>query len=498
MKIRDLAISARARGCLISAGYTTLEEITELTDDDLLGIRNLNGKCVKEIRNVINEYKHDSVIDEIGDSDSSSDVLDLPLDELEFSIRTYNCLKRAGINTLGELCDRTPEDMFKVRNLGRKSLEEVLAKLQEYHLSLKDADEDEEEQQEIMDITIEEMGLSIRSYNCLKRAGIYTLGDLSSRTPEDMMKVRNLGRKSLEEVLQKMKEYGVRLKESEDNIQGDDEAECRHQEEEARRKEEEERRQEEEARRKAEEEHRRQEEEARRKAEEERRQEEEARRKAEEERRQEEEARRKAEEERLRQEEEARRKAEEERRRQEEEARRKAEEERRRQEEEAREAAEAEQRRREEEHQRAVQQYQKAYKDWQSECERIRTERDTYIQTRIDHEKEAFKEQAAKEREAAIGSIRKLIDEQNARKEQAERILSTLGLFKFGEKKNQKAIIEDAVQKIAETEPMIAQAEQAYLEKIAAVDKTVSTLELSIQEEADQLYCLPEEPAKSE
>ena len=101
-------------------------------------------------------------------------------------------------------------------------------------------------------------------------------------------------------------------------------------------------------------------------------------------------------------------------------------------------------------------------------------------------------------REAAIGSIRKLIDEQYARKEQAERILSTLGLFKFGEKKNQKTIIEDAVQKIAETEPMRAQAEQAYLEKIAAGDRTVSTLELSIREEADQLYCLPEEPAKPE
>ena len=71
MKIRDLAISARARGCLISAGYTTLEEITELTDDDLLGIRNLNGKCVKEIRNAIDEYKQgdeiEDVIDEKGE-----------------------------------------------------------------------------------------------------------------------------------------------------------------------------------------------------------------------------------------------------------------------------------------------------------------------------------------------------------------------------------------------------------------------------------------------
>ena len=51
------------------------------------------------------------------------------IDELELSVRSYNCLKRAGINTVEELTNRTPEDMMKVRNLGRKSLDEVVAKL---------------------------------------------------------------------------------------------------------------------------------------------------------------------------------------------------------------------------------------------------------------------------------------------------------------------------------------------------------------------------------
>ena len=58
-------------------------------------------------------------------------VLEMNIDELELSVRSYNCLKRAGINTVEELCSRTSEDMMKVRNLGRKSLEEVLAKLKE-------------------------------------------------------------------------------------------------------------------------------------------------------------------------------------------------------------------------------------------------------------------------------------------------------------------------------------------------------------------------------
>ena len=68
-------------------------------------------------------------------------VLEMNIDELELSVRSYNCLKRAGINTVEELCNRTPEDMMKVRNLGRKSLEEVLAKLKELGLQLNPSDE---------------------------------------------------------------------------------------------------------------------------------------------------------------------------------------------------------------------------------------------------------------------------------------------------------------------------------------------------------------------
>ncbi len=68
-------------------------------------------------------------------------VLEMNIDELELSVRSYNCLKRAGINTVEELTNRTPEDMMKVRNLGRKSLEEVLAKLKELGLHLNPLDE---------------------------------------------------------------------------------------------------------------------------------------------------------------------------------------------------------------------------------------------------------------------------------------------------------------------------------------------------------------------
>ena len=68
-------------------------------------------------------------------------VLEMNIDELELSVRSFNCLKRAGINTVEELTNRTPEDMMKVRNLGRKSLEEVLAKLKELGLELSQGEE---------------------------------------------------------------------------------------------------------------------------------------------------------------------------------------------------------------------------------------------------------------------------------------------------------------------------------------------------------------------
>lgn len=68
-------------------------------------------------------------------------VLEMSIDELELSVRSYNCLKRAGINTVEELTNKTPEDMMKVRNLGRKSLDEVLAKLKELGLQLNPLDE---------------------------------------------------------------------------------------------------------------------------------------------------------------------------------------------------------------------------------------------------------------------------------------------------------------------------------------------------------------------
>ena len=77
-------------------------------------------------------------------------------------------------------------------------------------------EKEEDKKEKVLEMTIEELDLSVRSYNCLKRAGINTVQELIERTVEDMMKVRNLGKKSLEEVQNKLSDLGLSLRESEE------------------------------------------------------------------------------------------------------------------------------------------------------------------------------------------------------------------------------------------------------------------------------------------
>ena len=85
----------------------------------------------------LTEVPGDDIIMIEKQEDNKDKILDMTIEELDMSVRSYNCLKRAGINTVQELTQRTEEDMMKVRNLGRKSLEEVVEKLNELNLALR-------------------------------------------------------------------------------------------------------------------------------------------------------------------------------------------------------------------------------------------------------------------------------------------------------------------------------------------------------------------------
>ncbi len=104
----------------------------------------LAAKVLSEHLNIFIDLSENAKTAEVmveKEEDDKEKVLEMNIDELELSVRSYNCLKRAGINTVEELCNRTSDDMMKVRNLGRKSLEEVLAKLKDLGLDLKLSEE---------------------------------------------------------------------------------------------------------------------------------------------------------------------------------------------------------------------------------------------------------------------------------------------------------------------------------------------------------------------
>lgn len=111
----------------------------------------------------------------------------------------------------------TPDDAV---SLGARILSEHLNLFVDLSDNAKNAEimveKEESKKEKVLELSIEELDLSVRSYNCLKRAGINSVDDLANKTEEDMMKVRNLGRKSLEEVLNKMTELGLNLQTSEE------------------------------------------------------------------------------------------------------------------------------------------------------------------------------------------------------------------------------------------------------------------------------------------
>ncbi len=111
----------------------------------------------------------------------------------------------------------SPDDAV---SLGAKILNDHLALFIDLSDNAKNTEimleKEESKKEKVLEMSIEELDLSVRSYNCLKRAGINTVEDLANKTEEEMMKVRNLGRKSLEEVLNKMAELGLALRPNED------------------------------------------------------------------------------------------------------------------------------------------------------------------------------------------------------------------------------------------------------------------------------------------
>lgn len=139
---------------------------------------------------------------------------------------SYNVENTRVGNNIGY--DKLTLDVLTNGTINAKEAVSLAAKILNEHLNLFVELSDEAKKVEIMiereetikekvlEMTIEELDMSVRSFNCLKRAGIDTVEDLTNRTEDDMIKVRNLGKKSLEEVIEKLHSLGLELKHEED------------------------------------------------------------------------------------------------------------------------------------------------------------------------------------------------------------------------------------------------------------------------------------------
>ena len=164
-----------------------------------------------------------------GADHTRSELIDyIPIDSIYTPVKKVNYnveSTRVGQNTD---YDKLVLEVWTNGAFSAKEIVSLAAKIMQDHISLfvnlsdtiKGMDilvkNEDDKQQQVLAMAIEEMDLSVRSYNCLKRANIHTVEDLTRKTEDEMLKVRNLGRKSLDEVILKLQSYGLSLANKED------------------------------------------------------------------------------------------------------------------------------------------------------------------------------------------------------------------------------------------------------------------------------------------
>lgn len=236
LNIKELAIKLHSEGPKViyidaeGEGSVTAADIKADADVEIcnpdLHIATLNGDSRFYMELVVNKGRGYAVAEK--NKLPGQPIGIIPIDSIYSPVKKVNYLVE---NTrVGQDTD-FDKLIFEVRTDGTIEPEEAIslgAKILSEHLSLFIdlsehakhteimVEKEETKKEKVLEMTIEELDLSVRSYNCLKRAGINTVEELINRTEEDMMKVRNLGRKSLEEVVQKLNGLGLSLKKNEE------------------------------------------------------------------------------------------------------------------------------------------------------------------------------------------------------------------------------------------------------------------------------------------
>jgi len=153
-------------------------------------------------------------------------ILDTPITDFELSVRSRNCLKKMNLNTIGDLMRITEAELLSYKNFGETSLEEIRAMLQQKNLRIGQLREESQKparpapprvappqgSPDVMSKPLSEIEFSGRSRKCLQRLGLATLGDVTLKTEAELLATKNFGQTSLNEVKQKLAEFGMSLR----------------------------------------------------------------------------------------------------------------------------------------------------------------------------------------------------------------------------------------------------------------------------------------------
>jgi len=164
--------------------------------------------------------------DEERESAQHQQVLDIPVTDFELSVRARNCLKKMNIRTLGDLTRVSEQQLLSSKNFGETSLTEIKDMLTAKGLRLGQSIQDgaqgevryrpstpvSEEQAAVLSKPVADLNLSVRARKCMNRLGINSLGDLCQRSSEELLEAKNFGQTSLQEVKDKLQQYGLRLR----------------------------------------------------------------------------------------------------------------------------------------------------------------------------------------------------------------------------------------------------------------------------------------------
>jgi len=222
---KTVYIEAEGEGVITAGDIKADAEVEILNPDLYIATLNADAKLYMEI--TLSKGRG-YVAAEVNRENAQPIIGIIPVDSIYTPVKKVNYkVEPARVGAVTDF-DKLTIEVWTNGTLKPNEAISLAAKIMSEHLSLfidlsADAknveimvEKEESKKEKVLEMTIEELDLSVRSYNCLKRAGINTVEDLANKTEEDMMKVRNLGRKSLEEVMNKLTALNLSLRKEED------------------------------------------------------------------------------------------------------------------------------------------------------------------------------------------------------------------------------------------------------------------------------------------